>query len=246
MAHIPKILSQTIFAGRFLDRRYIVPVLGVKELEEGFLLLGDAQRDVLTMRRWRQGSIPSSVTVIPVMLRLAKAIQYLHSMGVVLYHQLSSRNVLLDSNLYPKIRCLCSTSRSLLDKECQEWFSPDDNIFSFGCLFYEMYAGDIWPDDSIYSRKPFITKCPSVPEIPEYAWQLIQRCCAEHPKSRPTIDEVVNEMKGWHNVKQVEPDEIVNELEGWRSGEHVEPPRQGRTCFRALGSVLSDLRRNLC
>ncbi|KIL60897.1 hypothetical protein M378DRAFT_903610 [Amanita muscaria Koide BX008] len=119
-----------------------------------------------------------------------------------------------------------------------------------------MYAGaDILPDDSINSRKR-----PPVPEMPKYAWQLIQRCCSEHRKSRPTIDEVVNEMKGWHTVRHVEPDEAVNGVEGWygvRQVEpddvvnemedgYVEPSRQGRTCFRALGSVLSDLQRNLC
>ncbi|KAM6501381.1 Protein kinase-like domain containing protein [Amanita muscaria] len=140
------------------------------------------------------------------MLRLAKAIQYLHSMGVVLFHQFRSRNVILDSDLFPKIFCLCSTSRSSLDKDRRGWSSPHDNIFCFGCLFYELYCGvNIWLDYSISSRRLVITKRPSVPEIPEYVWQLIQRCCAEDPKSRPTINEVVKEMEGWHSVGQVEP-----------------------------------------
>ncbi|KAM6491789.1 Protein kinase-like domain containing protein [Amanita muscaria] len=254
-----EILSQTIFAGRFLDL-YIVPVLGVIKSESGVLLLNDdAHGGDLSMKQWRRRSIQSSVTIIQIMLRLAKAIQYLHSRGVVLYLQIFSHDIFLNSNLCPKIRCLCSTPQSFLAKEYQEWCSPEDNIFSFGSLFYEMYTGFvIRPENLINSRKR-----PSEPEIPEYAWQLIQRCCANQ-ESRPTIDEVVNEMKGWHSVgyvepdeavngvegwhsiRQVEPDEVVNDLEGWRSDGHVEPPRQSRTCFRALGSVLSDLRRNMC
>ncbi|KIL58960.1 hypothetical protein M378DRAFT_285182 [Amanita muscaria Koide BX008] len=157
------------------------------------------------------------------MFRLAKAIQYLHSMGVVLDYRFRSLNVVLDSDLCPTIRCLCSTSQSLLDKECEEQFSPCRNIFSFGGICYELYAfPDTWPDYS-GSRRP---KRPS--EIPENAWQLIQRCCAKDSACRPTIDEVVKDIEGWDRVG------------------HVEPSLQDRTCFGALGSVLSDLGRSLC
>ena len=42
-----------------------------------------------------------------------------------------------------------------------------------------------------------VVKRPAEPEIRDDVWSLIQRCCAEDPKSRPTIDEVVTEMESW-------------------------------------------------
>ena len=46
---------------------------------------------------------------------------------------------------------------------------------------------------------------PSIPEIHDSAWELIQRCCAEDEDSRPTMDEVVEKMEGW-KVGNVESD----------------------------------------
>ncbi|KIL66773.1 hypothetical protein M378DRAFT_160266 [Amanita muscaria Koide BX008] len=39
---------------------------------------------------------------------------------------------------------------------------------------------------------------PSDPAIREDAWQLIQWCCADDPKTRPTMDQVVQEMESWN------------------------------------------------
>ncbi|KIL55408.1 hypothetical protein M378DRAFT_634126 [Amanita muscaria Koide BX008] len=135
------------------------------------------------------------------MLGLAEAIQYFHSMGVVLYRRFGLANVFLDSDLRPKICCLCSTSRFLLEKPWKEWFVLEDNILTFGCLLYELYSG---VDGSLFTKEDrrcaigLITNHPSVPEIPEFVWQLIERCCAEDPKRRPSMDEVVQEMERWN------------------------------------------------
>ena len=42
-----------------------------------------------------------------------------------------------------------------------------------------------------------IEKRPYRAEIRDDVWSLIQRCCAKDAKSRPTIDEVVEEMESW-------------------------------------------------
>ncbi|KIL55860.1 hypothetical protein M378DRAFT_560737 [Amanita muscaria Koide BX008] len=138
------------------------------------------------MKEWRRISIPTSMIAIQIMLGLAKAIQYFHSMGVILHRQFGSDNVFLDSDLRPIICCLCSTSRFLLEKPWKERFVLEDNIFSFGCLLYEE------------DRMGAITNRPSVPEMPEFVWQLVQRCCAEDPKRRPPMDEVVQEVERWN------------------------------------------------
>ena len=38
---------------------------------------------------------------------------------------------------------------------------------------------------------------PTEPEIHDDVWSLIQRCCGENPKSRPSMDEIVKEMESW-------------------------------------------------
>ncbi|KIL55407.1 hypothetical protein M378DRAFT_173659 [Amanita muscaria Koide BX008] len=191
-----QILSQTIFAGRILDRRYIVPVLvverGFKGKDGVWLVSGDAGGNDLPMEEWRQSSIPSSMRA-QVMLGLAKAIQYFHSMGIVLHGEFGSNDVFLDSALHPKIRCLCSFSRIPLEQSSKAWFSPTDNIFSFGCLFYELFSVvDTKPSSSTKQRRHLIADRPY-----KYVWQLIQECCAEDLGNRPTMDEIVQEIESW-------------------------------------------------
>ncbi|KAM6496459.1 hypothetical protein JOM56_009165 [Amanita muscaria] len=263
-----EILSQTLFASRILDHRYINPVLGINDARPSCISLrfgAGAHENGLTTYLWQQS--PSSVIKIQILFRLAKIIQYLHSMDVVLDDRLRSHDVRLDSDLNPKICCLYSTSQSLLDKECKERFSPHENIFSFGGLCYELYAGaDTWPDYPVSSRRRVIPKRPS--QIPKNAWQLIQRCCAEDSKCRPTIDEVVMEIGDWDMIGHVElslrepslpelsPQEPSLRVPSLREPSLREPSlrepslRQlslrDRTCFGALCSVLSDLGRSLC
>jgi hypothetical protein len=43
-----------------------------------------------------------------------------------------------------------------------------------------------------------VVKRPTSPEIHDDVWNLIQRCCAEDPKSRPAMDEVVEEIESWN------------------------------------------------
>ncbi|KIL63018.1 hypothetical protein M378DRAFT_737331 [Amanita muscaria Koide BX008] len=80
------------------------------------------------------------------------------------------------------------------------------NIFILGCTFYELYFNveleqyrDIiyqsqFEDDMIQLQGP---EPPSEPEISDELWQVIRRCYAADPKSRPTIQEVVQEMESW-------------------------------------------------
>ncbi|KAM6502513.1 hypothetical protein JOM56_002490, partial [Amanita muscaria] len=77
-----------------------------------------------------------------------------------------------------------------------ERFLYEDSIFAFGCFFYAAYFNTA---NDIEERRRIVVRRPSKPEIPEYAWQLIQHCCAEDPRNRPTIDDVVKEMESWRS-----------------------------------------------
>ena len=45
-------------------------------------------------------------------------------------------------------------------------------------------------------RKKVVMR-PTQPQIHDEVWSLIQRCCAEDIKSRPTMDEIIKEMESW-------------------------------------------------
>ncbi|KIL70498.1 hypothetical protein M378DRAFT_625836 [Amanita muscaria Koide BX008] len=139
------------------------------------------------------------------MLEVAKAIRYLHSIGTVIDREIDLGDVFLDSKLHAKIRSLCSTSRSLTETPGnyllygyeKRWNSYETNVFIFGCFFYELYF-----DCTIALRwecnNSKVSERPSEPTIREDAWQLIQQCCAEDRKARPSMNQVVQEMESWN------------------------------------------------
>ncbi|KIL62514.1 hypothetical protein M378DRAFT_165718 [Amanita muscaria Koide BX008] len=136
-------------------------------------------------------------------LDVAKAIQYLHSMGLAFRATtFDIGNVDLDLSLRPRIRIGAEllTLINPVMKSTSERLLYEESIFGFGCFFYQVYFNKkLRFDESIEDRRRIIVERPSSPKISEYVWQLIQRCCAEDPRSRPTIGEVVKEMETWRN-----------------------------------------------
>ncbi|KIL58988.1 hypothetical protein M378DRAFT_286045 [Amanita muscaria Koide BX008] len=182
---------------RILDRNFCVSSFRICKEAENFRFW-DTNYIKGSIKEWREWSKPRSVTRLKAMLAVAKAFQYFHSLGIVLDHEhLSLGCIVLDSKFCVRIRFL----RVLSDLE-ERWTSDfKANIFSFGCFFYETYF-KVQIND--YHRREFkrsvIVERPSKPKIRDDAWQLIQRCCVEDPNSRPTIDEVVQEMESWKLV----------------------------------------------
>ncbi|KAM6491575.1 Protein kinase-like domain containing protein [Amanita muscaria] len=131
------------------------------------------------------------------MLEVAKAVRYFHSMGIVLHDLVDSDDIFLDSEFHARFRFLGLTAYYVNVTPIwhlgQQWLSHEANIFFFGCLFYEMCF-----DVKIsFGDRNAVSKRPSKPEIRDDVWQLIQRCCAKEPKSRPTMEDVVREMVAW-------------------------------------------------
>ena len=65
-------------------------------------------------------------------------------------------------------------------------------------MTYQIYFDvPISEDRGEVAGRKQVGKRPTQPEIHDEVWSLIQRCCAEDTKSRPTMDEIVEEMESW-------------------------------------------------
>jgi hypothetical protein len=51
-------------------------------------------------------------------------------------------------------------------------------------------------DEEVACRKA-VAKRPTQPNMRDEIWSLIQHCCAEDTESRPTMDEIIEEMESW-------------------------------------------------
>lgn len=152
--------------------------------EGGLKIVHDSMNTYEPIKEWRRSN-PNSVMMLRVMLEVAKAIQYLDSMDVLLT---DLNTIYLDSECHVKIlpRGFLRSSIHPSVEEMRHW-----NIFEFGRTFYELYFDVEYPDHYKDPERPL------EPEISEELWQVIQRCCVGDPKGRPTIDEVVQEMESW-------------------------------------------------
>jgi len=124
----------------------------------------------------------------------------MHSKGAVLKYSLHGEDVRID-NLEAQdiafrlsLRLFRETPTAHVGDPDKDRYSYEWDVFMFGCLFYEILFNIYFSDEG---RRKFIVNRPPEPEIDGDTWQLIQRCCAENPKDRPTIDEVIEEMQSW-------------------------------------------------
>ncbi|KAM6491520.1 hypothetical protein JOM56_013089 [Amanita muscaria] len=133
---------------KILDPSYIVQVSSVYEEDNRlFSVVGKVNENVESLSQWRKGSNPSSVTRIRVMLGVAKAVRYFHSMGIVLDIIVDSDDIFLDSKFHARFRFLGLTAHYVNVTPHSHlgpyYFSYETNIFFFGCLFYEVMMMDL-------------------------------------------------------------------------------------------------------
>ncbi|KAM6502764.1 hypothetical protein JOM56_002741 [Amanita muscaria] len=179
---------------RVLDQHYIHLEI---TLQGASLIVGSPDLEV----KWQEVLPLESITVIELALEVVRALQYLHSMGVGHCNGFDIKCVHLDLSPRPKIRIVAQFLDLInpCTRSTSEQSLYGDSVFNFGCFFYTVYFNIKLRrfDEKIEDRRRDIVERPSSPKIPEYVWQLIQRCCAEDPANRPTIDEVVKEMETW-------------------------------------------------
>ncbi|KAM6492935.1 Protein kinase-like domain containing protein [Amanita muscaria] len=172
-----------------LSHSSIVPCLGIC-FQSGIMARVSPSLEKEPLDRWRSSN-PSVSKIRATLLEVAKAIQYIHSLGTVLGYSFYAGDIYLDSDNHVKFQYPCFRLNDL----CQGRFDYDgfgkvstseDDIHHFGLLIYE-----------VIFNKRFGEVRPSEPEIPDNVWKLIQWCCASDPKKRPTIDQVVHELESW-------------------------------------------------
>ncbi|KAM6492923.1 hypothetical protein JOM56_011057 [Amanita muscaria] len=175
-----------------LSHASMVPCLGICFQSHIVVVSQSPENEMLN--KWRQSSIPSVSQIQPIFFEVAKVIQYLHSLGVMLNHYFEKDYVYLDSDNHVKVQFFSFCPNDM----CKGQFDYDgfgrsstleDNIHQLGRLFYRVLLNDI-----VYKIAAIH---PSEPEIPDNVWQFMQWCCAKDPKERPTIDQVVQEMEFW-------------------------------------------------
>jgi len=135
---------------------------------------------------------------------VARAIRHMHSLGIACDSIFDGADVYINSNLEAQfdfkycmsLHYLQQTPTAYIACPGKYQCSYEWEVFSFGCLFYEILF-DI--DIPVQERRDtrFVPSRPSEPEIDDNTWRLIRWCCARSPVDRPTIDEVVEEMQSW-------------------------------------------------
>ncbi|KIL61645.1 hypothetical protein M378DRAFT_847082 [Amanita muscaria Koide BX008] len=153
-----------------------------------------------TLVEWRQSTHPCISQIQQIVFEVAKAIQYVHSLDIIITHRFPKETVFLDSDNHATLNCFSFLPNFLRDGRLEyhsDW-TLEANIRSFGLLFYSVLFNQFNADDHEISFE----FRPPEPKVPDSVWQLIQWCCVKDPKERPTMDQVVQEMESWISLGQ--------------------------------------------
>ena len=159
----------------------------------------------------------------------AQAMQYLHSMKIM-HRYLTEQHVLLTDELYPKVAGFslskivedsmrASIYESRIDRTAPEMFLADEHytfkvdVYAFGMMMFWLLVG-AKPFDSTLSAFRLASKViqgerPSVPEsVPTLLGDLIRKCWAGDPESRPTFEEIVSQLEKEATLKALDVDMV--------------------------------------
>ncbi|KAM6499590.1 hypothetical protein JOM56_005098 [Amanita muscaria] len=185
-------MCSSAIINRILGHTYTLPTWLIYQRDKLKFVDGNVNDPNESVYKWLERARPNFVTRIRVMLEIARTIRYVHSMKVVTAlgsTVIHSRYFALDSDLRARImfrgafawqireKLILSSKRVAAD------FTYESNISAFAHLFYEV----------CFRRH----KKNRPNRLVEDATQLIKRCRAEDPKSRPTMEDVVKEMETW-------------------------------------------------
>ena len=153
---------------------------------------------------------------IKIALQIAFVIKYLHSRKIV-HCDLKSPNILIDKNYNIKLgdfglsRFIGKNSENIKGKiGTPHWMAPEillggkyeyhSDIFSYGMILWEILTGDI-PYNNIDPKKieNLITNEKNIVKVPDYGNLILRKLCKicinYEPEKRPSIDEILKELK---------------------------------------------------
>ncbi|KAM6490731.1 hypothetical protein JOM56_014074 [Amanita muscaria] len=165
-------LFTPMFMARILDHNYVLRVLWM--FKEGRLqIVHDSMNTCESLREWRRSN-SGLVMMLRVMLEVAKAIQYVDSMDVLLHSSFDLDEIFLDSKSHVKIfpwGDILPMTRLSAGEVHQM------NKFTLGCIFYELYFDvDLYRNQ--FQFKDGMFQGPerlSEPEISDELWKLCRK-----------------------------------------------------------------------
>ncbi|KAH7926547.1 kinase-like protein [Leucogyrophana mollusca] len=171
------------------------------------------------------------------MLDVALGLEYLHSFSLPVIHgDLKGVNILITSGLRA---CIADFGLSIIAQDSNihftvtatsngqgslPWMAPElfdivnpeqrrkscaSDIYAFGCVGYEIYAGRP-PFSEFHSPMMAITRNlqllrPASTELDDAIWELIEKCRDTEPASRPHASEVVQQLRCHPDTCDYEP-----------------------------------------
>ncbi|KIL65367.1 hypothetical protein M378DRAFT_161980 [Amanita muscaria Koide BX008] len=185
-----ELACSSVFISRILDHNYLLPVLCIYKGDRIKFVHGNVNGQNESVHKWLKRSSPDFVTRIRVMLEVVRIIRYTHSIGTLFSPVIQSTYIGLDSDLRAKI-----SYRGLFAWQVRENlifysenFMADFEYESTIAAFAELFQKVCFDDDHEKLPKHLV----------EDARRLMERCCAEDPKSRPTVENIVQEMELWN------------------------------------------------
>ncbi|KAL0241328.1 hypothetical protein GEMRC1_006563 [Eukaryota sp. GEM-RC1] len=202
--HMEGSLLQEVSHMASLSHPFVLPVFGITRLPKhiGILMeLGSGHLQVPTSL---------SPTTLAQAIDICSAVKYLHSKGIV-HHDIKPQNVIL-VNSQVKLADFGS-SRTMhyytsklevaptytAPEAFKKIYGPAFDVYSLGILFYEMFANRL-AFEGMEVFEVVIAKQQehllSFPEgFPKPISSLINKCLSVNPSERPSINDVLNELK---------------------------------------------------
>ncbi|KAK8842485.1 hypothetical protein M9Y10_026074 [Tritrichomonas musculus] len=133
---------------------------------------------------------------------IAYAMNLIHKKNIV-HQNLTSKNIFLDNSLYPKIS---NFNQSKIIKTTERKNDKSKDIYDFSKIVYEIMTNEFFDKNSLFQSKE---------KIPKKYFELIEKCCSEDPKKRPSFEKIVKQLKNKSDfivdgVDQQEFDRYVN------------------------------------
>ncbi|KAK8893049.1 hypothetical protein M9Y10_030308 [Tritrichomonas musculus] len=128
---------------------------------------------------------------------IARAMKYLHEQNII-HGNLSTKTVLLDKNLHPKLSDFTHSEEYSTNKNNDEEIIlyKQKDIRAFSLIIFELMSNDVLYNENKILSNIYSKKCQNFHpkfncQIPDCFINLIQKCCSRYPTDRPSFDEII-------------------------------------------------------